>query len=156
MNVTFSCMILTIAILIKSNYTAMINAFVKSILSFIMMEGMIMGISAKDFQQNAGAFGAVILAFMLRIAMDSKKSRQTVTGVFRQMVITVALCFISVYIWRDFLDYKKGFEIYLFTVSLSSVFISGQLDRMIENGFKNWAKNFIGKVMAKNETEDHV
>lgn len=153
MNLTFSCMILTIAILIKDNCTAMINAFIKSLLSFIMMEGMLLGISAKDFQHNAGAFGSVILAFMLRVAMDSKKTAPTIIGVFTQIIITMALCFISVYVWRDFLNYKKGFEIYLFTVSLFSVFIAGQLDRMFEYGFKKWAQNILGKIMAKDEGE---
>lgn len=147
-------MILTIAILIKDNCTTMINAFVKSLLSFIMMEGMIMGISAKDFQQNAGAFMSVILAFMLRVAMDSKKAKPTFIGVITQVVITGALCYISYFVWRDFLDYKKGFEIYLFTVSLFSVFIAGQLDSIFEYGFKKWAQNAIGKIMAKNETGD--
>jgi len=154
MNFTLSLMIIFIAILKKYNGIAMINAFVKSCLSWVMMEGLILGISAKDVQSNAGAFGAVILAFMLRVAMDSKKHKPTFWGIISQIVITGSLCFISVYIWRDYLNYKKGFEIYLFVVSLFAVFIAGQLDGLFEYGFRKWAQNFIGKIMAKNETED--
>lgn len=132
----------------------MINAVIKSFLSFVMMEGMFLGFTTKDFQTHAGAFGAVILAFLLRVAMDSKKQRPTFWGIVVQGVITGALCFVSVYIWRDFLAYKKGFEIYLFCVSLFAVIIAGQLDGMFEFGFKRWAQGFIGKIMAKNEMED--
>ncbi len=140
----------------KYNVISMINAVVKSFLSFVMMEGMVIGITAKDVQSNAGAFGAVVLAFLLRVAMDSKKQRPTFWGIVSQIVITGALCFVSVYIWRDYLDYKKGFEVYLFTVSLFAVFIAGQLDGMFEFGFKKWAQNFIGRIMAKNEMEDNT
>ena len=143
-----------LTILHKYNVISMINAFVKPFLSWIMVEGILLGITAKDIQLNAGAFGAVILAFLLRVAMDSKKSKPTFWGIVSQLIITSSLCYISVFVWRDYLDYKKGFEVYLFVISLFAVFIAGQLDSIFEMGFKSWARSIIGRIMAKNDGED--
>lgn len=131
----------------------MVNAFVKTFLGWVMMEGMVFGWTANDLRSHAGAFGAVGLAFLLRVAMDSKKETPTFRNIVIQLVTTGALCFLAVYFWNDFIDWKKGFEIYLFFVSLFAVFIAGELETVFRFGFRKWLRSVFVKVMATGEEE---
>lgn len=125
----------------------------KLFLNFIIMEATFLGFTSHDAITHAGAACAIILAFLLRIAMEWGNNTLTFKSATIQAVCTLSLCFVSIYVWHDFLKYKRGFEIYVFFSSLFSVFIVGEIDTAFKIGFRKWLKNSLVRIMATEDKE---
>jgi len=125
----------------------------KLVANFITLEAVFFGVTTEDAMSHAGAALAIVMAFLLRIALESRNETIKKRDVIIQIVVTGALCYLAVFFWRDFLAFKKGFEIYLFFASLFSVFIAGEIDVMFKFGFKKWARNLLVKFLATNDGE---
>jgi len=125
----------------------------KLLINFIVMEATFLGLTTQDAMTHAGAACAIVLAFLLRIAMEWGKNALSYKSVIIQAITTMALCFVAIYIWHDFLNYSKGFEIYVFTCSLFSVFIVAEIEVVFKVGFRNWLKKFFVKIMASEDKE---
>jgi len=117
------------------------------------MEATFLGLTTADAMSHAGAGGAIILAFLLRIAVEWGKNNVSLKGVIIQAVSTAALCFLAIYLWRDFLNFAKGFEIYVFFASLFSVFIVSELEIAFKIGFRKRLKMILTRVLASDEEE---
>lgn len=115
------------------------------------MEATLLGMNSQDALQNAGSAGAIVLAFLLRIALDSRTNTVKIKDVVIQAIVTCALCFLAVYVWKDYIQAQKGLEIYLFFASLFSVFIASEIEVVFKQGFRRYLRNFISGLMAKPE-----
>lgn len=134
---------------------AMIDISIPKLLTnLIVMEATLYGFTAQDFMHHAGAACAIILAFLLRIAMEWGKDTLTAKSAVIQAVSTMALCFVSIYVWHDFLKYSKGFEIYVFFSSLFSVFIVAEIEAVFKIGFRKWLRTAMVKIMASDDKEE--
>ena len=131
----------------------MLISLPKLVISFTIMEATFLGMSTSDALGHAGSAGAIVLAFLLRIALDSRQITVKAKDILIQAIVTVALCFLAIYVWRDFLGYKKGLEIYLFFASLFSVFIASEIEVVFKQGFRRYLRNFISGLMAKQPEE---
>jgi len=125
----------------------------KLLLNFVIMEATFLGLTTQDALAHAGAAGAIVLAFLLRIAMEWGKNALSYKSVIIQAITTMALCFVAIYIWHDFLNYSKGFEIYVFACSLFSVFIVGEIEIVFKIGFRKWLKSGLVKLLASDDKE---
>ncbi len=125
----------------------------KFIFNLLLMELTFLGFTAQDAMTHAGAACAIVLAFLLRIAMEWNKNTLNGKNAVIQAISTLSLCFVSIYVWHDFLKWKKGFEIYVFIVSLFSVFIVGEIEIVFKIGFRKWLKTALIKVMASDDKE---
>lgn len=132
---------------------AMMEISIPKLLTVLIMEATFLGLVPKDIIQHSGAACALILAFLLRIALEWGKETLTFKSSVIQAISTLALCFVSIYIWKDFLKYGKGFEIYVFFCSLFSVFIVGEIEVVFKIGFRKWIKNSLLKIMAADDKE---
>lgn len=126
----------------------------KLLVNFIVMEATFFGMSTQDAMAHAGAAGAIVLAFLLRIAMEWGKNTLSYKSVIIQAITTMALCFVAIYVWHDFLNYSKGFEIYVFACSLFSVFIVAEIEVVFKIGFRKWLKSGLVKLMASEDKEN--
>lgn len=118
------------------------------------MEATFLGMTTEDALSHAGAAAAIVLAFLLRIAVEWGKNNISAKGVVIQAVSTAALCFLAIYIWEDFIAASKGFEIYVFFASLFSVFIVSELEIAFKVGFKKRLKMVLTKILASNMEEE--
>lgn len=125
----------------------------KLLLNFVIMEAAFLGFTSKDSITHAGAACAIVLAFLLRIALEWGKDTLTFKSAIIQAICTLALCFVSIYVWHDFLKWNRGFEIYVFFSSLFSVFIVGEIDVVFKIGFRKWLKSSLTKIMAIDDKE---
>lgn len=125
----------------------------KFLFNFVIMEATFLGYSTQDALSHAGAAGAIVLAFLLRIAMEWGKNALSPKSLLIQAITTIALCFVAIYLWHDFLNYSKGFEIYVFSCSLFSVFIVGEIEIVFKIGFRKWLKIGLVKLMASEDKE---
>lgn len=105
---------------------------------------------------------SIFLAFILRLAMEyDDKALTWVTGI-KQAVYTVSYCYFAIIFWFSYLNYKSGFEIYLFLNSLFSVFMVGQLKYIFQMGVKatlrKWLRSFIASETTdiKGGTDDGI
>lgn len=131
----------------------MLISLPKLMINFVVMEATFFGLTTQDAMAHAGAAGAIVLAFLLRIAMEWGKDALSVKSVVIQAITTIALCFVSIYFWHDFLNWKKGFEIYVFSCSLFSVFIVAEIEIVFKIGFRKWLKTGLVKLMASEDKE---
>jgi len=90
----------------------------------------------------------VALAFVLRLGMEHKKHRLTKSSLLIQSIYTISWSFFMILIWNTFLNYNKGFEVYLFVNSLFSVFMVSQFEVIFELGLKEWVRVKLGKFLA--------
>lgn len=135
-------------------YEMMLEQFPKILVNLIVMEATLLGFTAQDAMTHAGAACAIILAFLLRIAMEWGKNTLNGKNAIIQAISTLSLCFVSIYIWHDFLKWNKGFEIYVFFASLFSVFIVGEIEVVFKIGFRKWLKSALVKLMASDDKEE--
>lgn len=131
----------------------MLISLPKLIISFIIMEATFLGMSSQTALSHAGAAAAIVLAFLLRIAVEWGKNNISGKGIVIQAVCTASICFLAIYVWEEFLSYKKGFEIYVFFASLFSVFIVSEIEIAFKIGFRKRLKMVLTKVLASNEEE---
>lgn len=134
-------------------YEMMLIPLPKLVINFVIMEATFLGLTTQDAMAHAGAAGAIVLAFLLRIAMEWGKNNLNSKNVVIQAISTMALCFVSIYIWHDFLKYERGFEIYVFFSALFSVFIVGEIEIVFKIGFRKWLKTGLVKLLASDEKE---
>lgn len=134
-------------------YEMMLIPLPKLLLNFIIMEATFLGMTTQDAMAHAGAAGAIVLAFLLRIAMEWGKNTLNAKNAVIQAISTLALCFVSIYVWHDFLNYEKGFEIYVFFSALFSVFIVGEIEVVFKIGFRKWLKTSLVKILATDDKE---
>lgn len=125
----------------------------KLVINYIIMEATFLGLSTQDAMSHAGAATAIVLAFLLRIAMEWGKNTLNSKNAVIQAISTLALCFVSIYVWHDFLNYAKGFEIYVFFSALFSVFIVGEIEIVFKIGFRKWLKTGLVKLLASDDKE---
>ncbi len=125
----------------------------KLVVNFVIMEATFLGLTTQDAMAHAGAAAAIVLAFLLRIAMEWGKNTLNGKNAVIQAISTLALCFVSIYLWHDFLNYSKGFEIYVFFSALFSVFIVSELEIAFKIGFRKRLKMVLQKVLANEEQE---
>ena len=90
----------------------------------------------------------IVLAFVLRLGMEARKDRLTWKSLLYQSIYTLSWSFFMILVWNTWLNYKSGFEVYLFINSLFSVFMVGQFEIMFEIGFKEWMRVKLGKFLA--------
>lgn len=131
----------------------MLISLPKLMINFVVMEATFFGLTTQDAMAHAGAGGAIVLAFLLRIAMEWGKDALSAKSVAIQAITTMALCFVAIYVWHDFLNWKKGFEIYVFICSLFSVFIVAEIEIVFKIGFRKWLKIVLVKLMASDDKE---
>lgn len=134
-------------------FEMMLIPFPKLVINMVIMEATFLGLTTQDAIAHAGAAGAIVLAFLLRIAMEWGKNALSYKSVIIQAITTMALCFVAIYVWHDFLNYSKGFEIYVFACSLFSVFIVGEIEIVFKIGFRKWLKLGLVKLMASEDKE---
>lgn len=96
----------------------------------------------------------VLLAFVLRVGMEHKSHRLTKASLLYQSICTIAWSFFSILVWNTFLNYIKGFEIYLFINSLFASFMVSQFEEVFELGFKRWLKMKLSTFLATQREED--
>lgn len=91
----------------------------------------------------------VLLAYALRLGMEHKRNNLTGKVLLYQSICTVSWCFLMVLVWNAFLNYEKGFEIYLFINSLFSVFMVSQFEDVFQMGVKSWLRTKLNKFLAE-------
>lgn len=96
-------------------------------------------------------FLAISLAFLLRVGIELNNRTLTSRSIMIQTIYTVSYCFFAIIFWKTYLNYNKGFEVYLFINSLFAVFIVGQLESMFKAGFRTWARNWLKSVIASED-----
>lgn len=89
---------------------------------------------------------AVGLAIVLRIMLDKLFKPK---DILRVISITLPWCFIASAIWFEFLDYKKGFIVYLFVNALFSEFMASESQKGFREGFRKRA-DYLGSWIAGN------
>lgn len=134
-------------------YEMMLIPMPKLLVNFVMLEATFLGFTTQDAMTHAGAAGAIVLAFLLRIAMEWNKNTLNAKNAVVQAISTIALCFVSIYLWHDFLNYSRGFEIYVFFCALFSVFIVGEVEIVFKVGFRKWLKTGLVKLLASDDKE---
>lgn len=97
---------------------------------------------------------AILLAFLLRIGIELNNRTLTKRSALIQSIYTVSYCFFAIIFWKTYLNYTKGFEVYLFINSLFAVFIVSQLESMFKAGFRTWARNWLKSIMAAESKGD--
>lgn len=95
----------------------------------------------------------VALAFLLRLGLESKERNLTLRFLIQQSIFTITWCFASILFWFTFLNYTKGFEIYLFLNSLFSSYLVTQFESAFKMTFKEWLRIKIGKFIAEEKGE---
>ncbi len=102
---------------------------------------------------------SVFLAFVLRLALEYDENKLSWKTGIRQAIYTITYCYFAIIFWFSYLNYKSGFEIYLFLNSLFAVFLVGQLKSFFQMGVKatlrKWAKNFLA-AEEKEGTHDNL
>jgi hypothetical protein len=93
----------------------------------------------------------ILLAFALRLGMEHKRHKLTWISLLYECIYTVSWCFFTVLIWATFLNYTRGFEIYLFINSLFASFMVSQFEQVFQNGFKTWLRLKVGKFLAQEQ-----
>lgn len=121
--------------------------------NLVITEATFFGLTTHDAMAHAGAATAIVLAFLLRIAMEWGKNSLSGKNVLIQAISTLALCFVAIYIWHDFLNYGKGFEIYVFFTALFAVFIVAEIEIVFKMGFRQRLKALLTKVLATDDKE---
>lgn len=96
---------------------------------------------------------SIFLAFVLRLAMEYDERTLTWKTGIRQAVYTVSYCYFAIIFWFSYLNYKSGFEIYLFLNSLFAVFLVGQLKHIFQIGVKATLKKWLRGFLASETTE---
>lgn len=91
----------------------------------------------------------VLLAYALRLGMEHKRNNLTGKVLLYQSICTVSWCFLMVLVWNAFLNYEKGFEIYLFINSLFSAFMVSQFEDVFQMGVKSWLRTKLNKFLAE-------
>lgn len=95
----------------------------------------------------------VALAFILRLGLESKERNLTVKFLIQQSIFTISWCFVSILFWLTYLNYAKGFEIYLFLNSLFSSYLVTQFESAFKMTLKEWLRIKIGKFLAEEKGE---
>lgn len=90
----------------------------------------------------------IALAFVLRLGMEHKKHKLTWSALLYQSIYTISWSFFMILVWNTFLNYTRGFEIYLFINSLFAVFMVSQFEEVFQVGFKSWLRIKLGKLIA--------
>lgn len=96
----------------------------------------------------------IALAFLLRVGMEHNKHKLTPRSLLYQSICTISWCFFMILVWDAFLNYTKGFEIYLFINSLFSSFMVSQFEEVFQLGFKKWLASKVGTVLAVQKEEE--
>ena len=133
------------------------NVVMKTVLAFadfMLINAVLIPFAVFDVVTWAWYALCVVLAFVLRLGMEHKKNRLTRSSLLIQSVYTITWSFFMVLIWNTFLNWNKGFEVYLFINSLFAVFMVGQFEVIFELGFKEWIRVKLGKFLATERTED--
>lgn len=97
----------------------------------------------------------IALAFVLRLGMEHRRNNLTWATLLYQSICTISWSFFMILIWNTFLNYTRGFEIYLFMNSLFAVFMVSQFEEVFEKGFKGWLKIKLGKFLAVEAKEEN-
>lgn len=135
-------------------YAMMEISIPKLLLNYFIMEVTFLGFTSQDVVAHAGAACAITLAFILRIAREWEKNSLSFKSATIQVACTLSICLLAIYIWHDFLAYRKGFEIYVFFCSLFSVFIVGEIETAFKVGFRRWLKRCLDKIQAIDDKEE--
>lgn len=93
----------------------------------------------------------IIMAFILRIGIERNNKTLTWSKALTQTIYTISYCFFAVLFWNTYLNYEKGFEIYLFLNALFAVFIVGEGEVVFKIGFKSWLGNCLKSFIATND-----
>lgn len=96
---------------------------------------------------------SVFLAFVLRLALEYDDKGLTWKGGIRQAIYTISYCYFAIIFWFSYLNYKNGFEIYLFLNSLFAVFMVGQLKHFFQLGVTATLKKWLKGVLASEDKE---
>lgn len=133
------------------------NVVTKSVLGFadfLVLNAVLIPFSVLDPVVLAWYSLCIILAFVLRLGMEHKKNRLTRSALLIQSIYTISWSFFMVLVWNTFLNYSKGFEVYLFINSLFAVFMVGQFEVIFEIGGKEWLRIKFGKFLASEKEGD--
>lgn len=95
----------------------------------------------------------IILAFVLRLGIESKKRQLTARSLLYHSIFTISWTFFSILVWNTFLNYDKGYPIYLFINSLFATFFVSQFETVFKLGFKEWLRIKLGKFLAVEREE---
>lgn len=102
---------------------------------------------------------AVILGIVLRITLNKLSNAK---DIFRLSMITLPWCFFATIVWTEFLNYQKGFIVYLFVNALFSEFIVRETERGFKEGFRkrlsniiNWAAGNVTPKEAPPKDQEH-
>lgn len=96
----------------------------------------------------------IALAFMLRLGMKHKKHELNAQTLLYESICTISWSFISILFWYTFINYEKGFEIYLFMNSLFASFMVSQVEQLGKHSIKQWLRIKLGKFLAVEKEED--
>jgi len=96
---------------------------------------------------------SVFLAFILRLAMEYNDNGLTWRNGIKQAIYTISYCYFAITVWFTYLNYTKGFEVYLFLNSLFAVFMVSQLKHFFQLGVTATLKKWIKTIIASEEKE---
>lgn len=96
---------------------------------------------------------AILLAFVLRLGIEYNNNALTWKSGIIQGIYTISYCYLAVMVWFSWLNYSKGFEVYLFLNSLFAVFMVGQLQSAFKIGVRAYAKKWLQSILAKEDKE---
>lgn len=108
----------------------------------------IFAIETANWMLYTGTVLAMIAAFALRIAINSKSQPLTKRSFTLQAVITISVCFAGYLAWRDY-KIKLSLELYTFLISLFAVFIAHVVDDAGKVGIKNAVATVLKWLLGK-------
>lgn len=97
---------------------------------------------------------SVLLAFILRLGIEYNENNLTWRSAFIQTVYTISYCYLAIIVWFTYLNYGKGFEVYLFFNSLFAFFMVKQVQVMFKFGIKAWGRKWLRSLVAAEPTEE--
>jgi len=71
----------------------------------------------------------------------------------KQAIYTISYCYFAITVWFTYLNYTKGFEVYLFLNSLFAVFMVSQLKHFFQLGVTATLKKWLKTLIASEEKE---
>lgn len=97
---------------------------------------------------------SVLLAFILRLGIEYNNNTLTWRSAFIQTIYTISYCYLAIIVWFTWINYGKGFEVYLFLNSLFAFFMVKQVQVMFKFGIRAWGRKWVQSLIAAEPTKE--
>lgn len=98
---------------------------------------------------------SMAFGFSIRVGLDWNNSRITVKRTITQLIYSISLCYMSLFIWQDY-EIKYNIVYTTFTISLFSITIVSEADKAFEVGFKAYLLKWLRNITAKETENDNI